>query len=95
MGTQISAIISEATKELLERHSRATGLKKAYLIESALRHHLLALQELPADVVVPARVVVSRKSGDRLLKETSSPSKPTAALRELMSDGNTRPSRRR
>ena len=49
--TQISAVVSETTKELLERHVRATGVKKGYLVEQALRHHLQALQELPAEVV--------------------------------------------
>jgi len=80
---QISAVIPATTRDLLERHVRATGMKKGRLIENALRHHLLALQELPADLIVPARIVVTRRSGDRVLRRLES-RKPTPALRELM-----------
>jgi hypothetical protein len=85
--TQISAVVSRATKELLERHVRATGVKKGYLVEQALRHHLQALQELPADVIVPPKLVVTRKSGEEILKEIGQ-AKPTKALRGLLRDGD-------
>lgn len=65
--TQISALVSRTTKELLERHVRATGVKKGHLVEQALRHHLQALQELPADIVIHPKLVVKRKSGDARL----------------------------
>lgn len=35
----------------------------------ALRHHLRALQELPADVVVHPKLVVTRRSGEAILKQ--------------------------
>jgi len=85
--TQISAVISETTKELMERHVRATGVKKGHLVEQALRHHLQALQELPADVIVHPRLVVTRKSGTALLKQIEK-AKPTKALRDLLRDGD-------
>jgi hypothetical protein len=85
--TQISAVISQATKELLERHVRATGVKKGHLVEQALRHHLRALQELPADVIIHPRLVVTRKSGEAILKEIEK-AKPTEALRDLLRDGD-------
>jgi len=50
--TRISVLVSETTRELLERHVRATGVKKGYLVEQALLHHLQALHELPSDVIV-------------------------------------------
>lgn len=81
--TQISAVISVATRELLERHVRATGLKKGRLIEAALRHHLQALDELPLDAVVHPRLVVTRQSGREMLARIRSP-KPTKALVKLM-----------
>ncbi len=84
---QISALVSESTKELLERQVRATGVKKGYLVEQALRHHLLALQELPADVIVHPRLVVTRKSGEAILREIEK-AKPTPALRKLMRNGD-------
>jgi hypothetical protein len=84
--TQISALVSRTTKELLERHVRATGVKKGHLVEQALRHHLQALQELPADIVIHPKLVVTRKSGEAILKQIDK-GKPTAALRKLMRDG--------
>jgi len=85
--SQISAVVSETTKELLERHVRATGVKKGHLVEQALRHHLQALQELPTDVIVHPKLVVTRKSGAALLKEIEQ-AKPTEALRDLLRDGD-------
>jgi hypothetical protein len=86
-ATQISALVSETTRDLLERHVRATGVKKGHLVEQALRHHLQALQELPADIIVHPRLVVTRKSGEAILRELEK-GKPTNALRDLMRDGD-------
>jgi len=69
--TQISALVSRTTKELLERHVRATGVKKGHLVEQALRHHLQVLQELPADVIVHPKLVVTRTSGATILKQAA------------------------
>lgn len=84
-GTQISTEISSTTKELLERYVRATGVKKGHLIEQALLHYIHALEELPGDLIVPTRLVVSRASGQMLLEKLRNPDKPTAKLRALMS----------
>lgn len=83
--TQISALVSRTTKELLERHVRATGLKKGRLVEQALRNHLRALQELPTDTIMHAKLVVTRRSGAAVLRQIKA-GKPTKALRELMRD---------
>lgn len=83
--TQISAEVSPSTKELLERYARATGTKKGYLIEQALLHHLRALQELPLDVIIPGKVVVSGTSARKVFEEITGSSKPTKDLRKLMS----------
>lgn len=83
--TQISAIVSSTTSELLERHVRATGVKKGHLIEQALRHHLQALQELPPDVIVHPKLVVTRKSGAAILKQIQK-GRSTSALRKLLRD---------
>jgi len=88
-STQISAPISQETKDLLEKHVKATGIKKGHLIESALRYHLRALHELPADVLVPARLVLTRRSFKDVADRISSPGPPTDELRDLMSvDGD-------
>ncbi len=83
--TQISAIVSRTTSDLLERHVRATGVKKGHLVEQALRHHLQALQELPADAVVHPKLVVTRKSGEAILRQIQR-GKSTPALRGLLRD---------
>jgi len=85
--TQISAQISDATRDLMEKHVRQTGVKKGHLIEQALLHHLQALDELPAEYIVHPRVVVSRKAGEEMLRQAES-AEPTPALRELMRDGD-------
>jgi hypothetical protein len=88
-ATQISAPISKETKELLEQHVKATGVKKGHLIESALRYHLRALHELPADVLVPPRLVLTRRSFEQVAERLRSPGEPTQELRDLMTgDGD-------
>ena len=84
---QISAEISQGTKQLLERYSRAHGIKKQFLIESALLHHIQALEELPASIIIPPRLVVSAASGRKIVELVSRRQKPTSDLVELMRGG--------
>lgn len=83
-SVQISAPVSKETKELLDQQSRASGLKKGHLIESALRYHLRALQELPAEAFIPARVVLTRTSFEEVAERLRSPGEPPQELRDLM-----------
>ncbi len=85
--TQISAFISRATREMLERRVRASGVKKGHVVEQALQHYLVALEQLPADVIVHPKLVVTRKSGAQVLKHARE-GKPTKALRDLLRDGD-------
>lgn len=82
--TQISAYISEATKRQVELYVEAHGVKKGYLVEEALLHHLQALRELPADLVIPPRLTVNAESFERVAHLVRNPRKPTKALRDLM-----------
>jgi HJR/Mrr/RecB family endonuclease len=82
--TQISTYISESTKQQLERYAEAHGVKKGYLVEQALLHHLQALRELPADIVIPPRLTLTSKSFDMVAKLIKKPRKPTKALRDLL-----------
>jgi predicted DNA-binding protein len=84
--TQISAHIPEALKERMERHVRATGTTRANLVEQALEHHLQALDELPLDVIVPARIVLTRESAELVRDRVERPRKPTKAMRKLFDD---------
>jgi hypothetical protein len=85
---QISAEISEATRQLLERYSRAHGVKKQFLIESALLHHIQALEALPGNAIVPPRLVVSAASGRKIRALLTRRQKPTSELVELMRGGD-------
>ncbi len=85
---QILAEISQGTKQLLERYSRAHGIKKQFLIESALLHHIQALEELPATIIIPPRLVVSAASGRKIAKLVTKRQKPTHELVELMRGGD-------
>jgi hypothetical protein len=82
--TQISAYISPATKRELERYADAHGVKKGHLLEEALLHHLQALRELPPDLLIPPRVVVSQKSLEAIGRRIRKPGRPNKALRDLM-----------
>lgn len=85
---QISAEISQGTKQLLERYSCAHGVKKQFLIESALLHHIQALEQLPISVIIPPRLVVSPASGRKIAELVSKRQKPTSDLVELMRGGD-------
>jgi hypothetical protein len=82
--TQISAFISSATKELVERYADAHGVKKGHLVEEALLHHLQALRELPADIVIPPRLTLSPASFEAVVELAKKPRKPTKAMRDLL-----------
>ncbi len=82
--TQVSAQISEATKRRLDLYAQETGMKKGRIIEDAIVHHLDALEELPAEYIIPARVTVTDESWERVVSELEAPPEPTDALRALM-----------
>lgn len=83
--TQISAYISQATKDKVERYVKAHGVKKGHLIEQALLHHLQALEEIPESMIIPPRIVLTKASFEKVAKAIRNPPKPTPAMRALMS----------
>ena len=89
---QISASISKPTRDLIERYARATGIKKGHLIEQALLHHLRALEELPAEYIVPPRIVLERSKGEFLLDRIEKPRRPARALKDIMGQHGDPPS---
>ena len=82
--TQISAYISISTKREVERYAEAHGVKKGHLVEEALLHHMLALRELPVDIVIPPRIVLSRASFAKVEALVRKPPRPTKAMRDLL-----------
>ena len=82
--SQISATVSAATKEKLDRFSESFGLKKNFVVEQALLYFMEARRELPDEALIPTRLVLDDDAFDRVVKLLESPPAPTEALRELM-----------
>jgi hypothetical protein len=87
MSTRISAYISDETNAEVEAVVKKYGITKARLIEEALQHHLQALREIPSDLVVPSRLVVTEASMKRVAARLASDDPPTPALRGLLLEG--------
>lgn len=83
---QISAFISDETKARLDQYARANGVSKGWLVEQALLHHLQALEELPEDVRVPARMVLDAESAERVRALLQHPPGATEAMKKLFDD---------
>jgi uncharacterized protein (DUF1778 family) len=71
--TQISATVSSATRDRLDRFAQSRGLKKNDVVEQALLFFMQAHRELPDEATF-----------DRLAEALERPPAPTRALRELM-----------
>ncbi len=85
-STQISANISDETRELLERYVAAHGVKKSHLIETAVLHHLSALDSIPADLIIPPVIEVSQVTGKAILDRIKKPKPVTDGMRALFDD---------
>jgi antitoxin component of RelBE/YafQ-DinJ toxin-antitoxin module len=81
--TQVSAYISEETKAEVEAYVKRRGVKKAWLIEEALRYHLQALREIPADLFIPSRLVLSGEAMAEIADRITQEDQPTEALKTL------------
>jgi len=86
MTTRISARISKETKAELEAYVRQKGVKKAFLIEEALRRHLRALREIPEDLMIPGRLVLTSKSMERVADRIECDETASEALKSLFRD---------
>ena len=84
--TQVSAYISEETKAQIEAYVKRRGVKKAYLIEEALQHHLQALREIPEDLIIPSRLVLTAEAMAQIAERITQEEQPTEALKALFRD---------
>jgi uncharacterized protein (DUF1778 family) len=82
--SQISATISEATRERLDQFTESHGLKKNFVVEQALLFFMEARRELPDEALVPSRLIVEDKAFDRIAELLANPPAPTLALRKLV-----------
>ena len=81
--TQVSAYISEETKAEIEAYVKRRGVKKAYLIEEALQHHLQALREIPEDLIIPSRLMLTDEAMAEIAERVTQEEQPTEALKAL------------
>jgi uncharacterized protein (DUF1778 family) len=82
--SQISATVSVATRERLDRFTESHGLRKNFVVEQALLYFMDSRRELPDEALIPARLVLDDKVFDRVVDLLESPPAPTDALRKLM-----------
>ena len=82
--SQISATVSVATNERLDRFTESHGLKKNFVVEQALLYFMEARRELPDEAFIPTRLVLDDKVFDRVVDLLECPPAPTEGLRELM-----------
>lgn len=83
---QISAVVSEDTQRLLDATVQKRGLKKGFVIETALRHYLLALNAVPGDFIIPPVLTVTQESWQGVVGALNENSEAIPALRELLAD---------
>ena len=83
-ATQVSATVSAATKQKLDRFTEELGLKKNFVVEQALLYFMESRRELPDEAFIPTRIVLEDAAFDRLVARLGSPAVPTPALRKLM-----------
>ena len=83
-STQISASVSKETKKLLDAYTRKRGVKKSFVIEQALRHHLLAAEEIPEEFIVPPVMRVKIEGLRAIVAQLEAKDAPTPAMLELM-----------
>lgn len=84
--TQVSAYISEETKAEVEAYVKRRGVKKAYLIEEALQHHLQALREIPEDLIIPSRLVLTEEAMAQIAERITQEEQPAEDLKTLFRD---------
>lgn len=81
---QITAYISKGTKARLDKLMRARGLRKGFVLEQALQYYFRSLEELPEEIFLPPRLVLSQEAFGRVLDMINNPAEPTQAMLELM-----------
>lgn len=81
---QVSATISAATKDKLDRFTEQLGLKKNFVVEQALLFFMESRRELPDEAFVPTRLVLDDERFDELVARLDTTRAPTDRLVELM-----------
>ncbi len=81
---QVSATVSVATKDKLDRFTEQLGLKKNFVVEQALLFFMESRRDLPDEAFVPTRIVLDDERFDELITRLETPPAPTKRLIQLM-----------
>lgn len=81
---QISAVVSEETRVLFDEVTKARGLRKGHVIEDVLLHYPHAPRELPSDLIIPGRLVLTEASAREVAGLLANPRAPTPTMQALM-----------
>ena len=76
--TRVSATISAATKDKLDRFTEQLGLRKNFVVEQALLFFMESRRELPDEAFVPTRLVLDDERFDELVARLEDPRGPSA-----------------
>src|SRR5262245_48444166 len=82
--TQISARVPDDLKSRFDELVERMGLRKEFVIEEALRHHLRALEDIPAEYILPTRIVLTAASSRSLVAALEKPAGPSQELTALV-----------
>ena len=84
MTVQVSAYISDETKENLERYSEVNSINKDFLIENAINYYIQALESIPSEFIVPTNIVLNKELFEWVMEMNENPPEPTQVLIDLM-----------
>ena len=77
---------SKETNTEVDAYLKRHGIRKAYLIEAALQHHLQALREIPEDLIIPSRLVLTGEAMAEIAERIIQDEPPTESLNALFLD---------
>lgn len=83
---KISAYISEETKNQIKAYVKNKGVKKDFLLEEALQHYLQVLRDIPEELIIPSRLVLTEDAMKQVAARLTSDELLTDELKELFSD---------
>jgi uncharacterized protein (DUF1778 family) len=83
---QLAIELPDRTNTMIESYSQKIGIEKNYFIEEALLRHLQALRELPTDIIISSRIMLSGEGMNQVFDLLENPPEPTEDLKKLMSN---------
>ena len=78
-------VVSSFDPLVVRRLKQLNGKLSVDVIEKALLNYLHALRELPSDIIIPSRLVLTEESARVVVDALITPQSPTPAMTALMS----------